>query len=160
MLRTLSRTLSRKNEPEQYYDEKDGKVSKADDWRMMPAVKEYKAHDPASGRRLGVTWNNLTVKGISADAALQENAFSQFNIPKLIKEGRRAASLKTIVDSSSGSVQPGEMLLVLGRPGAGCTTLLKMLANRRGGSVHSSIPTLSPIETDKTHVDTKKLLER
>jgi ATP-binding cassette subfamily G (WHITE) protein 2 (SNQ2) len=30
-------------------------------------------------------------------------------------------------------VKPGEMLLVLGRPGAGCTTLLKMLSNRRAG---------------------------
>lgn len=28
---------------------------------------------------------------------------------------------------------PGEMLLVLGRPGGGCTSLLKVLANRRAG---------------------------
>lgn len=32
-----------------------------------------------------------------------------------------------------GCVKPGEMLLALGRPGAGCTTLLKMLSNRRNG---------------------------
>jgi ABC-type multidrug transport system ATPase subunit len=41
--------------------------------------------------------------------------------------------LRTIIEDSHGCVKPGEMLLVLGRPGAGCTTLLKMLANRRLG---------------------------
>jgi ABC-type multidrug transport system ATPase subunit len=41
--------------------------------------------------------------------------------------------MKTILENTHGCVKPGEMLLVLGRPGAGCTTLLKMLANRRDG---------------------------
>jgi ABC-type multidrug transport system ATPase subunit len=82
---------------------------------------------------LGVTWTNLSVKGVGADAALNENVISQFNIPQKIKEGRRKSPLKTIIDNSNGCVKPGEMLLVLGRPGAGCTSLLKMLANRRLG---------------------------
>jgi ATP-binding cassette, subfamily G (WHITE), member 2, SNQ2 len=41
--------------------------------------------------------------------------------------------MKTIINNSSGCVKPGEMLLVLGRPGAGCTSLLNVLGNRRRG---------------------------
>lgn len=32
-----------------------------------------------------------------------------------------------------GCVRPGEMLLVLGRPGSGCSTFLKVLGNQRSG---------------------------
>jgi ABC-type multidrug transport system ATPase subunit len=31
----------------------------------------------------------------------------------------------------SGLVKPGEMILILGRPGSGCTTFLKAVANQR-----------------------------
>jgi ABC-type multidrug transport system ATPase subunit len=58
---------------------------------------------------------------------------SQFNVPQLIKDFRRKPPLKSILSNSHGCVKPGEMLLVLGRPGSGCTTLLKMLSNRREG---------------------------
>ena len=53
----------------------------------------------------------------------------QFNIPTQVAEQRRAKagqSQKTILQNSHGCVKPGEMLLVLGRPGAGCTTLLNI----------------------------------
>ncbi|KDQ63068.1 hypothetical protein JAAARDRAFT_202584 [Jaapia argillacea MUCL 33604] len=40
--------------------------------------------------------------------------------------------LRTIIQRSSGFLKPGEMCLVLGRPGSGCTTFLKSIANRRG----------------------------
>jgi ATP-binding cassette subfamily G (WHITE) protein 2 (SNQ2) len=108
-------------------------TSKADDWKLMSEVKQFHAADKADGRSLGVTWNNLTVKGISADTVFNENAFSQFNILQKVREARQAAPLRTLIDSSYGCVKPGEMLLVLGRPGSGCTTLLKMLSNRRAG---------------------------
>lgn len=106
------------------------------DWKMMPDIRAFQDQgekDQIKQRRLGVTWKNLTVKGVGADAAINENVGSQFNIPRAIKEGRHGAPLKTIIESSHGCVKPGEMLLVLGRPGAGCTTLLKVLANRRNG---------------------------
>jgi ABC-type multidrug transport system ATPase subunit len=73
------------------------------------------------------------VKVVPSDSALQENVLSQFNKVQQSKEARRKPALKTILDSSFGCVKPGEMLLVLGRPGSGCTTLLKMLANKRKG---------------------------
>ena len=33
----------------------------------------------------------------------------------------------------NGYARPGEMVLVLGRPGSGCSTFLKTIANQRGG---------------------------
>lgn len=108
----------------------------SNDWSLMPEIKAFQQQgekDQTKRRKLGVTWTNLTVKGVGADAAINENVGSQFNIPRAIKEGRHGVPLKTILVDNHGCVKPGEMLLVLGRPGAGCTTLLKMLANRRLG---------------------------
>ena len=108
----------------------------AADWALKHKVEAIRDRDAQSGlppRELGVTWKNLTVKGISSDAAIHENVLSQFNIPKIASENKRKAPLKTILDSVHGCVKPGEMLLVLGRPGSGCTTLLSMLANKRKG---------------------------
>lgn len=100
---------------------------------MAETVQAIKDRDEEGGekaRKLGVTWQNLTVKGISSDAAFNENVLSQFN--PFFKSGKDAP-IKTIIDNSYGCVKPREMLLVLGRPGSGCTTLLSMLSNHRLG---------------------------
>lgn len=102
-------------------------------WHMTEMVQEMRARDEEAGeksRKLGVTWRNLTVKGISSDAAFNENVLSQFN--PFAGSGKDSPT-KTIIDNSYGCVKPGEMLLVLGRPGSGCTTLLSVLSNHRLG---------------------------
>ena len=38
-----------------------------------------------------------------------------------------------ILKGFKGVMKPGEMCLVLGRPGSGCTTFLKVIANQRFG---------------------------
>ncbi|KAF2125248.1 ABC transporter [Dothidotthia symphoricarpi CBS 119687] len=141
LFRALSRTFSaesrRKQEEEQWRDEypsdSDSVRTKVEPWRLDESVKEMQLNDTAESRSLGVTWKDLTVQVVPSDSVLQENVLSQFNIPQQMKESRAKKPLKTILDSSSGCVKPGEMLLVLGRPGSGCTTLLKMLANKRKG---------------------------
>jgi ABC-type multidrug transport system ATPase subunit len=129
--------LSRRQLDRIYDDsDEDDREAFTSDWSLMPEIKAFHEQgekDRVKGRKLGVTWTNLTVKGVGADAAFNENVGSQFNIPRAIKESRHGAPLKTILEGTHGCVKPGEMLLVLGRPGAGCTTLLKMLANRRLG---------------------------
>ncbi|KAF7184934.1 ABC multidrug transporter atrF [Pseudocercospora fuligena] len=106
------------------------------DWSAMPEVKTISQNhsEDSAAKRLGVTWRHLTIKGVGADASFNENVGSQF-IPGKLKGGTcvATASTKTIIENSHGCVKPGEMLLVLGRPGAGCTSLLKVLANRRTG---------------------------
>ncbi|KAJ5933309.1 hypothetical protein N7454_005638 [Penicillium verhagenii] len=106
------------------------------EWSMTPQVIRNAQRDEAAGfkrRELGVTWKNLSVEVLAAEAAVKENMISQFNVPQLVKDFRQKPPLKSILSDSHGCVRPGEMLLVLGRPGSGCTTLLKMLSNRREG---------------------------
>ncbi|CAO2652590.1 Nn.00g008730.m01.CDS01 [Neocucurbitaria sp. VM-36] len=138
---TLSRTFSGRshydanNEEGEIEDdgESDSVKTKFEEWRLAEDVKGFQLNDPVEGRRLGVTWKDLTVKVVPSNASLQENVLSQFNVPQQLKESRQKPGLRTILDSSSGCVKPGELLLVLGKPGSGCTTLLKMLANKRKG---------------------------
>lgn len=102
-------------------------------WQLaseFQAIKDQEDENGERPRKLGVTWQNLTVTGISTDAAFNENVLSQFNP---FGKGRKNAPTKTILDNSHSCVKPGEMLLVLGRPGSGCTTLLNVLSNHRLG---------------------------
>jgi ABC-type glutathione transport system ATPase component len=145
IFRRLSRTFSGKSHHAEHEEEREkqpeileddsSEKTKVEEWRLESTVKEIQQNDPAEGRSLGVTWKDLTVKVVPSDSALQENVLSQFNKVQQSKESRRKPALKTILDASFGCVKPGEMLLVLGRPGSGCTTLLKLLANKRKGYV-------------------------
>jgi ABC-type multidrug transport system ATPase subunit len=44
-----------------------------------------------------------------------------------------AGERRNLINDFSGVVRDGEMLLVLGRPGSGCSTFLKAVSNKRGG---------------------------
>jgi len=54
---------------------------------------------------------------------------------KMAISHRRAAESvqRTLLSDFSGCVKDGEMLLVLGRPGSGCSTFLKTLASQTEG---------------------------
>ncbi|ORX47211.1 hypothetical protein DM01DRAFT_1339227 [Hesseltinella vesiculosa] len=86
-------------------------------------------------KHLGVTWRNLTVKGFAADAHTIPTVFTFIGhflqFWKLFGIGLPSAR-KVILNDLNGFCKDGEMLLVLGRPGAGCTSLLKVIANMRG----------------------------
>lgn len=93
-------------------------------------------------RHVGVVYKHLTVKGMGLGAALQPTVGDIFlGLPRFLKNlvtrGPKQAAgkppVRTILDDFSGCVKPGEMVLVLGRPGAGCSTYLKVLANQRFG---------------------------
>ncbi|KAE8388163.1 ABC-2 type transporter-domain-containing protein [Aspergillus alliaceus] len=102
-------------------------------WHMAPELRQIRERDEDGGEKpkmLGVAWHNLTIKGVGGNAMFNENVLSQL----FPFHGRgKGAKTRTIIDRSFGCVKPGEMLLVLGRPGAGCTTLLNVLANHRLG---------------------------
>ena len=103
------------------------------EWHMAQEVRQLCQWDAEVGskpKKLGVSWHNLTVTGVGADATFHENVLSQL-YP--FHKGSKSQQNKTIIDNSFGAVKPGEMLLVLGRPGAGCTTLLSVLASNRLG---------------------------
>lgn len=139
--RSLSRVLTHstilsERRSRRQYDNSDDEAEEDEPWDLPTELKKFQAQadkDSTKGKRLGVTWTNLTVKGVGADAAIQENFGSQFNAMQKRKDKKRGDPLKTLIDNSHGCVKPGEMLLVLGRPGSGCSTLLKQLANKRDG---------------------------
>ena len=92
-------------------------------------------------RHVGLVFKNLTVKGMGLGAALQPEVADIFlNFPRklaaLFSRGKTVKSkppIRTIINDFTGCVRPGEMLLVLGQPGSGCSTFLKVLANQRFG---------------------------
>ena len=92
-------------------------------------------------RHVGLVFQNLTVKGIGLGAALQPTLGDIFlGLPRLLRGlfsggANGKPPIRTILKDFTGCVRPGEMLLVLGRPGSGCSTLLKVLANQRFGYV-------------------------
>jgi len=54
---------------------------------------------------------------------------SLVNLVNPLSYRRRPQSSRTLIRNFSGAINAGEMLLVLGKPGSGCTTFLKTLAN-------------------------------
>ncbi|KAI1934830.1 ATP-binding cassette transporter snq2 [Ophidiomyces ophidiicola] len=90
-------------------------------------------------RHVGVVWKNLTVKGVGLGATLQQTILDVLlAIPRLLGrlftgKIRKKKAVRTIIDDFTGCVKPGEMLLVLGQPGSGCSTFLKVLGNQRAG---------------------------
>ncbi|KAJ5688500.1 hypothetical protein N7462_002892 [Penicillium macrosclerotiorum] len=103
---------------------------------LQGKIQSMQERDAGAGygkRELGVTWQNLTVEVLSAEAAVNENFLSQFNLFQMARDFKKKPPIQQILRNSHGCVKPGEMLLVLGRPGSGCTTLLNLLSNRREG---------------------------
>ncbi|KAI0830812.1 ABC-2 type transporter-domain-containing protein [Trametes gibbosa] len=97
-------------------------------------------------KHVGVTWENLQVEGIGgAGHKLYVRTFGQdvssfwFTPFRMLYSALQTAvpalrpelPLTTILHPSSGLLKPGEMCLVLGCPGSGCTTFLKTIANER-----------------------------
>ncbi|KAJ7852077.1 ABC-2 type transporter-domain-containing protein [Mycena olivaceomarginata] len=83
-------------------------------------------------RELGVVFQDLKVVGLGASASYQPTLGSTLNPLSILEQIRtlRHPPLRNILEGFSGVVRPGEMLLVLGRPGSGCSTFLKTLANQ------------------------------
>ncbi|KAG6024571.1 hypothetical protein E4U41_001739, partial [Claviceps citrina] len=91
-------------------------------------------------KHIGACWDGLTVKGAGGSANYVQTFPDAFvNFFNFITPVRNLLGLskkpleKTLLDGFQGVCNPGEMVLVLGRPGSGCTTFLKTIANQRHG---------------------------
>lgn len=78
-------------------------------------------------------FKNLRVSGSGSAINLQQNVGSVFMAPLRFGEMFNKGSEKIILNSFDGVVKSGEMLVVLGRPGSGCSTLLKTLTGNLNG---------------------------
>ena len=109
--------------------------------RMFGTIRQAQSEEEKT-RHLGVVFKHLTVKGMGLGAALQPTVGDLIlGLPRLLwnmvlKGPRKAAGkppIKTILSDFSGVIRPGEMCLVLGQPGSGCSTFLKVIGNQRFG---------------------------
>ena len=84
-------------------------------------------------RRAGIVFKNLKVCGSGSAINLQKNVGSLLLAPLRFREFFGKGPEKTILNDFNGVVKSGEMLVVLGRPGSGCSTLLKTLTGELNG---------------------------
>ncbi|KAK6457757.1 ABC-2 type transporter-domain-containing protein [Scheffersomyces xylosifermentans] len=82
-------------------------------------------------RESGVSFVGLSVFGVDESFALVPTVVDLLKGPIGAIEAalsRRKSPDRTILDKIDGLAKPGEMVLVLGRPGAGCSSFLKTLS--------------------------------
>lgn len=113
--------------------------------RLMSRIfgqKRQAQSEEENTRHSGVIFRDLTVRGVGLGASLQPTVGDIFMglprfLTKLVTRGPKAAAAKPpvrdLISNFDGCVRPGELLLVLGRPGAGCSTFLKAFSNQRAG---------------------------
>lgn len=81
-----------------------------------------------------VRWRDVQVFGEGVDVAFQPDVTSIFTGPiKALTKVCGRPPERQILHGITGLVKEGDMLLLLGRPGAGCTTLLKTLSGHTEG---------------------------
>ncbi|EED19626.1 ABC multidrug transporter, putative [Talaromyces stipitatus ATCC 10500] len=86
--------------------------------------------------RAGVTFKNLNVSGSGEALQLQETVGSYLTAP--LRPGKffsfaKKTEHKTILRNFDGVIKGGELLMVLGRPGSGCSTFLKTISGELHG---------------------------
>ncbi|KAJ5902550.1 hypothetical protein N7495_003078 [Penicillium taxi] len=96
-----------------------------------------------SAKKIGVVFKNLTVQGVQTGASfvrtLPHAVVGTFGpdlynvICRFVPQARigKKLPIRDLIHDFSGTVREGEMMMVLGRPGSGCTTFLKAIANDR-----------------------------
>ncbi|KAL6409296.1 ATPase [Ilyonectria robusta] len=88
-----------------------------------------------TAKQTGVLFKDLHVSGSGAALQVQETVgsmlLSPLRIGDLFSFGKKES--KQILKSFDGLVRSGELLIVLGRPGSGCSTLLKTLCGELHG---------------------------
>jgi ATP-binding cassette, subfamily G (WHITE), member 2, PDR len=114
------------------YDPQDTKL---DLWtlekHLHAIVNDLSEHNlPPMSSRSSVIWRDLLVRGAGAGVTYQQTVGEILRGPvtgiqKLMLKGKPPE--RVILHNVEGLVREGEMLLVLGRPGSGCSTLLKSL---------------------------------
>ncbi|KAK8054005.1 ABC-2 type transporter-domain-containing protein [Apiospora saccharicola] len=147
--KALSRTQTRQSaaasHTTDFTDLEAGEGDGDTDFELSEFMREghfEKRTDDGSAKKVGVLYKNLTVKGVGSatafvrtvpDAVLGTfgpdlyHVITRF-IPSL-SFGKKTT--RTLINDFTGCVRDGEMMLVLGRPGAGCSTFLKAISNNR-----------------------------
>jgi ATP-binding cassette subfamily G (WHITE) protein 2 (SNQ2) len=133
---------------QQIVDSEKGGKTEDDEFNLADVLRSGREKSDQSGikrKKVGVVWEDLEVVGGGGLKINIRNFLSaiieQFLMPVLMVLGwfgykPFAPKPRTILHTTSGVLKPGEMCLVLGRPGSGCSTFLKSITNQRDGYLH------------------------
>lgn len=114
----------------------DGDAANLPEW----AKRTVNALDPVvlEARQRGIMVQNLHVHGSGSTFRVQHTVLSSIwspiaQIASVFNRAKHRQELQYILHGIDALVKNGEMLLVLGRPGSGCTTFLKALCGHLDG---------------------------
>ncbi|KAL5519561.1 SNQ2_2 [Sanghuangporus vaninii] len=128
------------------YDEEQGSEPEPFDLReYLSSTNDKETAHGLKHKHVGVTWEDLEVKGVGGvDHKFYIRTFGQaclefcllpyiwfMKLLGYIMPSTAVQPVRTIIQKQSGILKPGEMCLVLGCPGSGCTTFLKAISNQR-----------------------------
>ena len=148
--RTRTRSSTNRNLSDEDLEAGDanGVTEKEEEFQLDHFIQEghfeKRTETGKSAKRVGVVFKNLTVTGAGSTKdyvrTLPNAILGTFGpdlyhilcnyIPTLKLGG--PPPVRTLVNDFTGLVRDGEMMLVLGRPGSGCSVFLKAIANQRG----------------------------
>ncbi|KAI1432769.1 ABC-2 type transporter-domain-containing protein [Xylaria sp. CBS 124048] len=115
--------------------------------QKSPAFQRWLAEkEPRARLHIGLSFRNLDVYGFTSSAQTQATVASYvLTLPRFLVSllTQRNDQKVQILKDFDGFIRDGEMLLVLGRPGSGCTTLLKSLAGDTHGIYISREPSIN-----------------
>lgn len=103
---------------------------------LLKYLHDRAADEGIESAHSGIAFKNLTCWGIDASAAYGPS------VPEMITNGfkwpltffkKDERPQRQIIRNFMGLIEPGEMVLALGKPGAGCSSLLKACA----GEIHN-----------------------
>lgn len=147
--RRVSRTNSRASVPTKRPNDLEKAVTNSSattrdaDWSLENVLRGNRDAELDAGikpKHIGVLWENLTVRGLGGVKIFVKvfpeafvDFFNIFATAKNILGFGKKGSEWNILQNFKGVAKPGEMILVLGRPGSGCTTFLRTITNQRIG---------------------------
>ncbi|GAC94574.1 drug exporter [Pseudozyma hubeiensis SY62] len=114
-----------------------------EDFDLVQYLRSVQSENSQAGiksKHIGVSWSDLEVLGNDSmslniktfpDAITETFVGPIFYILNRLKKNRG----RKLLQNFTGVAKPGEMVLVVGRPGSGCSTFLKTIANHRGGYI-------------------------
>lgn len=122
---------SKKNDPRL-----DPKSPEFDHYRWAQTVLDQMHEEGIGAPQQSVVFKDLSISGSGAAIQYQETLTSVLAVP--FRSAVRAltghrSQPRRILQSFDGLLEAGELLLVLGRPGSGCTTFLKTITGHLGG---------------------------
>ncbi|RSM18243.1 hypothetical protein CDV31_002969 [Fusarium ambrosium] len=103
--------------------------------QWLPHFMQQLQDEGVSLKTAGVAYKDLSVSGTGAALQLQQTLGDVIQAPMRIGEylsfGKKEP--KRILNKFDGLLRGGELLIVLGRPGSGCSTLLKTITGELEG---------------------------